>query len=419
MRRHLYATLVLPGMLLFALTNTYAQLPQADVEHNQRKQAEFLAFNANYEQLKNSRIEQIKTLGMQVYMQELSGREIKCAHQILSELIWLISSTADFKRIDQRLADLKAVCDAPVNSATAKDPFGGCYSEWFFKMVAHYGELRHSKTELSPYAFLLDTINSPEKLTNYFKSVSVSDIAHTGVDHYREFNESLSDLMRLILNDRPQQYAYHLQLKQTLMNLILHDFRNPATGFWGESYLRDGKVQFIDDLSMTFHTVSYLKGNVPDLDRVLKTMLAIKTLDFPVGWLYKGQYWNHNNMDVADLLGTCWPYADQAQKKEIAAEIEKMLNWCITQSLQADGSFKPVEADGSIEEGTYYGSSFLYRIGFFDKSKRFCTNQDFPEAEGIRQRIIAFTKKHMKSGATGGDYYSSVLDEIDPDANKQ
>jgi hypothetical protein len=96
----------------------------------------------------------------------------------------------------------------------------------------------------------------------------------------------------------------------------------------------------------------------------------------------------------------------------MAAEIDKMLSWCLTESLQPDGSFKFVEGENSREEGAYYGASFLARVGYFDKSRRFWTARDFPEAEAARQRIVANLLKHRASGATGGEYYRSALGQL-------
>ena len=149
------------------------------------------------------------------------------------------------------------------------------------------------------------------------------------------------------------------------------------------------------------------------MEKVVATALAIKDLDFPAGWLLRGKHWDHLNMDVAELFRLGWPSASEAQKKAIAFELNNLLHWCLTESLQPDGSFKFVEGDNSKEEGTYYGASFLARIGFFDKSKRFWTDQDFPEAEEIRQRIVSYIEKHLESGATGGDYYRSALNQLE------
>src|SRR5207248_879925 len=115
-------------------------------------------------------------------------------------------------------------------------------------------------------------------LTKYFEGVMVSDIARTGRDNYREFNESMSVLQRMLIRGRPKGYAFHSKLKETLMELIRHRFRDAETGWWGPSYVRDGKTVFIDDLSITFHTVSYFKGDVSDLAKVVQTALAVKDL---------------------------------------------------------------------------------------------------------------------------------------------
>src|SRR5208283_1347022 len=126
---------------------------------------------------------------------------------------------------------------------------------------------------------LFDRVNSPEKLREYLTSLAVSDPARTGVDHRRELNESLSNLMRLILRGQPAYYAWDPKLKDTLMDLVLHRLRNPQTGWWGESYVRTGNVEFVDDLSVTFHVISYLHGDVPNLAAVMDHLLAVKDLD--------------------------------------------------------------------------------------------------------------------------------------------
>lgn len=376
----------------------------AGLQINQWKEREFVAFDSHYREAKAERIAKARTLGKQVIMREAAGQNTRFSHQILSEIIWLISSTADFKRVDQRLKDLQTSLDHPEREAEAEEPdteqgnSGKGYTVWFFnpKFKSRF----------------LDRINSPEKLTNYFTSVSVSDISRTGVDHEREFNEALSYLMQTLLRGKPKDYPYHPKLKATLMDLILHQLRNPATGFWGERYVHNGRVDFVDNLSITFHVVSYLDGNVPEMDKVVATTLAVKNADFPTGWLLAGKYWDHLNMDVAELFRLGWPHAGDAQKKAIAFELNKMLHWCLAESLQPDGSFKFVEGDNSKEEGTYYGASFLARVGFFDRSKRFWTEQDFPEAENIRQRIISYIEKHRNSGATGDGYYDNALKQL-------
>ena len=390
-------------------------LPRVDYEINQRKEQQFVAFDPHYEEEKAERVARTRALGKQVIEREAAGQNVELSYQIVFEIIWRLTQTADFKRLDQRLDDLQASLAHPEHEAEAEeqDPVDGSwgrgYTEWFLKLSATWDH--HDEKTKIPLRFL-DRINSPQKLTDYLTAMSVSDIARTGVDHYREFNEALSCFARMIPRDRPRRYAYDPKLKEAFMDLLLHRFRSPVTGYWGESYVIDGHVQFIDDLSITFHTITYLKGNVSDLDKVVATTLAIKDLDFPVGWLYKGQYWNHNNLDVVGILQYSWPFASAAQKKALALELNKMIRWTVDESLQPDGSFKRVEADGSMEYKTYFGTAFLARAGYFDKSKRFWTDQDFPEAEGVRQRIIGFIEKHRKSGAEGGKQYEDALEEL-------
>jgi hypothetical protein len=393
--------------------------PEVDVEHKARIEQEFTAFDPHYAEEKATRIQKARAYYATVRQREAANQSTSCSHQILWELKALLTQTADFKLIDQRLADLDFSLAHPDNESAAgqQDPtdgsWGRCHSQWYCKLDASTEKLLKAGRKqrgLAVEPHFLDRVNAPDKLSDYLTSLSVSDVPRTGVDHLLEFNLSIADLMRLILRDRPQGYPWDPRLRATLRHL-LYQFRNPATGWWGERYVRDGHVVFVDDLSTTFHIVSYLHGQVPDMRRVIDTTLAVKDLDYPVGWLFKGQYWNHNNMDVVTLFKAGWAHASPSQKQAMAVEIDKMLRWCLTESLQPDGSFKPVVADGSLEEGESYGASFLARIGYFDKQERFWTDRDFPDSTAVRQRILSYVLAHRNTGGSGGTYYEGTLDE--------
>jgi len=399
--------------LVKAQTPLTVHLPQSDYEVKEWKEKEFIKFDPDYKAELTERVARTTLLYKQVISRETANQNTALSHQILSEIIWLISSTADFKRIDDRLADLKASLDHPQDERQAElqdstdGSWGKGYNEWIFKVIASYPHLKDAKHDLH----FIDRINSPEKLTDYLTFISISNIALDGMDHEREFNEALSNLMRMILRNRPKQYPYDPKLKETLMDLIAR-FRNPETAYWGERYVRNGQTEFVDDLSITFHIISYLEGKLPEMNKVIATTLAVKDMEFPAGPLYLGQRYDHLNMDVAELFRLGWPQADNTQKKAIRLELQKLLQWCLTESLQPDGSFKMWAGDNSKEESTYYGASFLVRIGFFDKSKRFWTDQDFPNAESIRKQICSYIKKHLKGAGTDGEYYQSALDEL-------
>lgn len=393
---------------------TAAPVPEADTQINQWRLADFVRFDPQYTAKMPARIARARALGKDVIARETAGQNTQRSHQILSEVIWLISATADFKQLDQRLDDLETSLAHPDQEAqaealnTADGSWGTGYTQWFFKLTSSYD---HMDGKPSGYQFLA-RINSPQKLSDYLISVSSSDVARTGVDNAREFNESLSCLIRMILRGKPEGYAYDPGMKPALMDLLLHRLRNPETGYWGEVYRRDGHTYFVDDLSMTFHVVSYLNGDVPDMDKVVATTLALRNTEFPAGPVYHGERFDHLNMDVAELYRLGWAHASDSQKKEMAADLRAMLQWCLTQSLQPDGSFKMWAGDNSKEESTYYGASFLARIGYFDKAKRFWTDEDFPEAEGVRQKVVGYIRQHQATGATGGGYYQSALEQL-------
>jgi hypothetical protein len=400
---------------------TGAQVPPSDLGQKAKVDREMLAFNPGYPKSVLSREVQALSLAAQVRTIEASGRKTSCSHQILNETLWMLGHTAEFSRIDARLRDLKASIASPEREGIAdeQDPedgsWGRCYTEWSFKLDASLDHLLLDPDKTPPLPMrLLDRVNSPEKLTAYLTSISVSDIPRTGIDYRREFNETLSNLVRLILRDRPPGYPWHPQLKQTLLDLVLNRFRNPQTAWWGERYVRNGRVEFVDDLSATYHIVSYLKGDVPDLGVMVNTLLAVKDEPYPVGWLNGKGYSNHHNMDVVSLLRFGWPYLKAEQKQMASAEIDKMLRWCLRESLQADGSFRPQIGDDSMEELTYFGVEFLARIGYFDRSRRFWTTDDLPGGEAARQKIVAFIEKHLATGGAGGEYYRSALKDLTP-----
>lgn len=93
-------------------------------------------------------------------------------------------------------------------------------------------------------------------------------------------------------------------------------------------------------------------------------------------------------------------------------ELDKMLRWCLTESLRPDGSCLTILPDASLEEAEYFGVAFLARIGYFDRQRRFWTGEEFPEAESVRKKLLAYIGQHRKSGGAGGYYYDSVLDEL-------
>ncbi len=403
----------------FFSTGQKDSIPIPDIYSTQRLVEDFTKYNPNYAKQKDEAVTRTKLLAKKVFDLEKAGVQTSCMHQVLFETESLLVSSANFIIVNQRLDELDSLINNSnknVHQNNSLKNAGECYHEWYLKVYAAYDELEKEATEedttYKPLPYFLDTVNTPEKLQHYLTSVSVSDVSKTGIDNEREYNEMLATLIQMIIRGRPQNYIVDSTLRQSLKNIVLKQLRNNYTGWWGESYIRNGHVEFVDDLSITFHVISYLKGKVPDMNKVITTVLAVKKLPYPTGWLWNNQYWNHNNMDIVTLFQLGWQQANEQQRNDMRREIDSMLNWCLANSLNKDGSFKIITADGSVEDAEYYGVSFLSRIGYFDATKRFWTTKDFPEAAGVRNKIINFIKLHQNSGGTGGDSYKSALEDL-------
>jgi hypothetical protein len=79
-----------------------------------------------------------------------------------------------------------------------------------------------------------------------------------------------------------------------------------------------------------------------------------------------------------------------AQRARARAELTAMMEWCLTGPMQSDELFAVDPTFyGSPAEFYYYGVSFLDEIGYWDKSERFWTDQDFPGASSLCQTIKA------------------------------
>lgn len=81
-----------------------------------------------------------------------------------------------------------------------------------------------------------------------------------------------------------------------------------------------------------------------------------------------------------------WKSMSTQHQTEAKAQIRKMLDFCLTQSLLPDGSFN-LNDEGTIGESFEFPCLFLEEIGFFNKENRFWTQESFPQAHEIAKRI--------------------------------
>ena len=93
---------------LGATISISAQVPKPDLQNAAMVRREMIASNPQYVSLMETRLRSLEKLEHQVMEREAQMRDVSCSHQIVTELRWLIGSTADIERIDARLNALRA-----------------------------------------------------------------------------------------------------------------------------------------------------------------------------------------------------------------------------------------------------------------------------------------------------------------------
>jgi len=357
-------------------------------------------------------------------------RNMLCSKQILNEATWLLHNTADFDKIKLKLEKLVyGVSLAESGDAKSEEfellgagqsptdgSWGGCYDEWFWKLVESQEQINYltenDKSPDYPTTFL-DKINTPDKLLAYLNSLLITDIENEKISKRRELNESFSAIIRLVLRKQPKTYVYDAELADVLIKFSDDKWQNQDTGFWGGWFKEGDKIIKTDDLSITFHMVNYRKGDVKLLKKIAKTTLEIKNKPYPYGWYNgDGTRSNHHHMDVVKLLRYTWKELDDGDRTKAVAEIQEMLDWCLKKSLTKEGFFRYSDDDDSLEDSYEFGTSFLKGIGFFDKSKRFWTDKDFPEAKAIGLKIIANMKSLKNKSSRMQETISELENEL-------
>jgi hypothetical protein len=319
------------------------------------------------------------------------GHPMECALQHLYEAKWLINYTDDWARaataLDECEKSLQKV-DQPRMSQGVDGSWGGCCHEWYRKLEPTVDALQEREAATDPLLPLsfMSFLQKPANAIGLLEAISVSDIVATGRNFRDEQNAVLTALGQLIFKDALRKLlTCRSELKFTVSKELekafvdyLWDQQQTDTGYWGPSYKFDDGITAVPDLSFTFHVVHYYMDGttrtVPNLDKIVTTTLAIRDEVYPNGWLEKdGNHSDHNNYDVVTLFDCGWQAASTAQRDVMRSDIQALLDWCLTQSLNGDH----FGTDKSID-GYYYGVRFLDRIGFWDKAKRFWRSDEIP-----------------------------------------
>lgn len=324
-----------------------------------------------------------------------AGENMQYSMHIYREIRWRLNFTPDVSATRARINDLRQSLGQPQMQAQATQQqaddgswgLGIDSSVWYLRLYYTVEDgLTRDKKPHYPLR-LLDRVNSPEKLDAQLNSVLFDDFTHTGEFNREELDETTSAMMRLLYGHKLTGYTFDPRLPDAMQGYI-DKWQNSETGCWGQWVVdRYGRVWKMDDTGITFHVISDLQGQVQHYDRIAKRLIELDKLDYPAGPRMSGHPENHMNWDLVTIFRYAWPSLDQPTRERVREEIQQMLDWCLSHSLQSDGSFQTSEIDDTLGDAEMYGALFLRDAGYFDTTKRFWTSKDFPDSESIRGRI--------------------------------
>ena len=369
-----------------------------------RDAAEFYWDFANIPTARQQRLDllnpALRPLVREIDRRQAAGEDMHYSMHIYREIRWRLNFTPD-------IAGTRAEIDLLRQSLATKDrqklareqqasdgSWGMGIDAWYLRLYYSVEDVRgcHAPPRY-PLAFL-DRIDSPEKLSAQLDADLHDDFTRTGVFNREETDETFSAVARLLFASTPAScYVFDSRLRGALRAFVRR-WQNPATGCGGQWLVdREGKIWKMDDMAMTFHVVSDLRGDVDYKDRIARRLLQLDRVNFPAGILFDGHYENHLNWDAVKIFRMAWPTLDETTRQEARAEIARMLEWCLTRSYQPEGSFRVSELDDTPGDAFRYGIWFLQESGYFQRRDRFWTDREFPDADRVRRRIEARLQK--------------------------
>jgi len=336
----------------------------------------------------------LRPLVKEINRRQAAGEDMHYSMHIYREVRWLLNFTSDIATTNARVAALRQSLTQTEEQKLAREQqssdgsWGLGINAWYLRFYYSVDDVQECRSAPRYPLTFLDRINSPEKLSSQLNSDLFDDFTKTGIFNREELDETFSGVSRLLFQTRPTEcYAFHPQLKDTLRAFV-DRWQNPETGCWGQWMVdREGKVWKMDDMGMTFHVISDLKGDVQHKDRIARRLLQLDRVNFPAGILFDGHYENHLNWDAVKIFRSAWPNLDEATREQVRGEISSMLKWCLHKSYQPDGSFKVSDLDDTQGDAFRYGIWFLQEAGYFQRKDRFWSDQDFPDSKAVHDQI--------------------------------
>jgi hypothetical protein len=359
---------------------------------------------------------ELRPLIRELNRRQAAGENMQYSMHIYREIRWRLNFTPGVAATRARIDDLRQSLNQPGKQvqATQQQQDDGSWGMgidpgvWYLRLYYTVEDgLTRDKQPQYPLR-LLDRINSPEKLDAQLDSALYDDFTRTGEFNREQLDETASAIMRLLYGHKLTGYTFDPRLADAMRDYI-DKWQNPETGCWGQWVVdRYGRVWKMDDTGITFHVISDLHGQIQHLDRISRRLVELEKLDYPAGPRMSGHYENHLNWDLVIVFRYAWPSLDEATRAQVRDEIQRMLDWCLSQSLQADGSFKTSEIDDTLGDAQMYGAWFLRDAGYFDQAQRFWTGKGFSDSEAVRGRIKARLEAMGQGDPSVNEAYNAV-----------
>jgi hypothetical protein len=318
---------------------------------------------------------QLNLLRDEMHQRMKAGEDLRCAAQIFEEIHWMINYTDRSEAIERRLEDLRVQLSADSPAETPfQDPkdgsFGACFEEWiwrFFRSVDPLKNLaREGKTPEVPLK-IWEPVDTPEEIEALFENLLISDES-SGHNKRKELNLAITALGQLLwLEETASVFPEHLDreaLAEALRRFVDERRQDPDTGYWGAWYRNGETLNKTNDLSMTFHILSYRDGQVARHQELANTTFAIRNVKYPYGWNTGGTQNNHHAYDVARIINYTWEDLDGTARAYAIATLFLLKTRSLAHSINDDGAFDP-KPFTTVAEAYYFGVSFFDEAGIF------------------------------------------------------
>lgn len=386
---------------------------------------QFCAFDQNYVTQQESYAGKLAPLQDRLIAAQNAGNSMAASDQKMIESKWLLLYTADWNTLDAKLADFSKSLDNPDQSWAEKQvpsdgSWGPCYDQWFLKVDAMIDAVNTlaDAGQAPEYPFLfMEPIATPDKMIAWLEDQKTSKIYADGLDRRDALGAVTATLSQMCfkseIRDYFQTHVKGFDLTEDYITAYknwLDDWQDDQSGYWGGWFeTPDQGVLKSNDLSLTFHNISYQHGKVDLWPEIFETTLAIRDDAYPFGWKHNGDFNNHNNYDVTKIFELGWDKVDTDTQNAASKDIGLVLDWCLNKSMTPDGGFiDDPTFYNSVGAAYYYGVSFLDQAGYFGTTAPFWTDKPFPEGPALCCKI----QKKMKSEGLDDDEAKAAMEKL-------